>query len=429
MKLKTVEIENFRAIEKLTLPLDPQLTILHGANAHGKTSLLAAIAMGLGAISHLLPGGFARRVFATDVRVGAPNLYVSLTTLDDVSWSGSLDFSTDSKPVRRRHVEALKDVVDELVRAHNQGLPVDLPIVACYGTDRVVLDLPEKPSEPSDFEADLGRYAALKGALSSGTNFQELFEWFYFKENRELREQRERRDLDYRIKDLTAVRHAISSMLNDVSEPHIEVNPHRFVVLLRTESENEKLDLGQLSGGYRAVLALAADLAWRMAHGNPHLDNPLDSEAIVLIDEVELHLHPAWQQRILNDLTRTFPNAQFIVSTHSPQVLTTVKPEHIVELARKDGAIVAGAAAGWTFGAEAGDVMSVVMGVDERPDNRFTETLASYRRLVSEGRGESKEARALRETLDTLSPEDPALASADLEIRQRKLFSQMAESE
>ena len=275
MKLKTVEIENFRAIEKLTLPLDPQLTILHGANAHGKTSVLAAIAVGLGAISYLLPGGFARRVFTTDVRVGAPNLYVSLTTLDDVSWSGSLGFSTDSKPVRRRHVEALKDVLDELDRAHNQGLPVDLPIIACYGTDRVVLDLPEKPSEPSDFEADLGRYAALKGALSSGTNFQELFEWFYFKENTELREQRERRDLDYRIKDLTAVRYAISSMLNDVSEPHIEVNPHRFVVLLRTESENEKLDLGQLSGGYRAVLALAADLAWRMAHGNPHLRQPI----------------------------------------------------------------------------------------------------------------------------------------------------------
>ena len=102
------------------------------------------------------------------------------------------------------------------------------------------------------------------------------------------------------------------------------------------------LELDQLSGGQRAVLALAADLAWRMAQGNPHLDGPLRSEAIVLIDEVELHLHPSWQQRILNDLRRTFPNAQFIVSTHSPQVLTTVEPKHIIELAREDGRIVAG---------------------------------------------------------------------------------------
>ena len=72
--------------------------------------------------------------------------------------------------------------------------------------------------------------------------------------------------------------------------------------------------------------------------------------------------------------------------------------------------------------------MSVVMGVDERPDNRFKELLAQYRHLVSEGRGESTDARALRQTLDDLSPDDPALASADLEIRQRRLFKRMAES-
>ena len=113
-------------------------------------------------------------------------------------------------------------------------------------------------------------------------------------------------------------------MLGDVSEPHMEMEPPRFMVTIETGGKSEKLALDQLSGGYRAVLALAADLAWRMAQGNPHLDNPLESEAIVLIDEVDLHLHPSWQQRILDDLTRTFPNAQFIVSTHSPQVLTTV---------------------------------------------------------------------------------------------------------
>ena len=102
------------------------------------------------------------------------------------------------------------------------------------------------------------------------------------------------------------------------------------------------------------MLALAADLARRMIQGNPHLDNPLESQAIVLIDEVDLHLHPSWQQRVLPDLIRTFPNAQFIVSTHSPQVLTTVKPEHIAELYREGNGIVAGPANSHTYGAEAG---------------------------------------------------------------------------
>ena len=218
-------------------------------------------------------------------------------------------------------------------------------------------------------------------------------------------------------------------MLADVSHPHIELNPRRFVVSRTAKPEDEKLDLEQLSGGYRAVLALTADLAWRMTRGNPHIDNPLLSEAIVLIDEVELHLHPSWQQRILDDLMRTFPNTQFIVTTHSPQVLTTVEPEHIVELCLDDdGRIAAGSAVAATFGAEAGDVLASVMGVSERPENRFTETLDRYRRLVGEGEGDSPEGLDLRRRLESMSPHDPALARADLEIRQRKLFKRMAES-
>jgi len=178
------------------------------------------------------------------------------------------------------------------------------------------------------------------------------------------------------------------------------------------------------------MLALAADLARRMAQGNPHLSDPLQSEAVVLIDEIELHLHPSWQQRILADLTRTFPNTQFIVSTHSPQVLTTVKPEHVVELGREQGKIVAGSAGSTpTYGAEAGDVLAAVMGVKERPGgNEFVEKLAQYTDLVAEGKGEFPEAVSLRQELDNLSPRDPALDRADIEIRRRKLFQSMGES-
>ena len=166
-----------------------------------------------------------------------------------------------------------------------------------------------------------------------------------------------------------------------------------------------------------------------MAHGNPHLADPLASEAIVLIDEIELHLHPAWQQHILSDLTRTFPNAQFIVSTHSPQVLTTLRPEQIVQLSREDGHIFAGRTTEPTYGAEAGDVLNVVMGVGQRPSgNEFVQALERYTRLVSDGEGESTEAVSLRRELETLSPRDPALDRADVEIRRHKLLTKMGKS-
>ncbi len=266
--------------------------------------------------------------------------------------------------------------------------------------------------------------------MSARTDFKGLLGWFFIKEDEELREQKERRDFEYQLDDLSTVRQAITSMLPEVSEPRTELNPLQLVVSVRPQQGGmKKLSLDQLSGGYRIMLALAADLARRMAQGNPHLDDPLESEAIVLIDEVELHLHPSWQQRILGDLRRTFPNSQFIVSTHSPQVLTTVEPHGIVELSHDGDRVVAGAPAGPTFGAEAGDVLSVVMGVGERPpENDFTKTLDRYRHLIREEQWESKEAQDLRTRLEDMSPQDPALDRADLEIRRRKLFSQRFES-
>ena len=249
-------------------------------------------------------------------------------------------------------------------------------------------------------------------------------------ENEELRAQKERRDFDHRLKELDAVRAAIRGMVPEVSDPRIELRPLRFVVSVKAETgKPETLSLDQLSGGYRIMLAIAADLARRMAQGNPHLDDPLASEAVVLIDEVDLHLHPRWQQRVLTDLTETFPNAQFVVSTHSPQVLTTVRPERIVELHREDGRIVAGQSAGPIYGAAAGDVLAVAMGVDERPaGNEFVETLNEYMELVYDDCGESEKARELRRKLEALSPDDYGLDRADIEIRRRKVMRRMGKS-
>ena len=173
------------------------------------------------------------------------------------------------------------------------------------------------------------------------------------------------------------------------------------------------------------MLALVADLARRMAQGNPHLDDPLESEAVVLIDEVDLHLHPAWQQRVLTDLAKTFRKTQFIVSTHSPQVLTTVRPERVICLYRQDDRIVAGQSSAPIYGAEAGSVLEAVMGVSERPAaerNEFVKKLEEYRRLVDDGRGRSEEAVSLRGALESLSPRDPALDAADMEMERQEIF-------
>ena len=430
MKLALVRMQNFRAIEHLELRPHPQLTVLHGDNAHGKTSVLSAIAAGLGAIPTVLPGVAGAGLQNTDRRDGSDYTRVLLKTTDDVAWEQRrgkrLDWRQEPNgrhlPDARRPLRELKNWLSQTALAACGKATTGLPILAYYDTDRAVIEAIRRGSKR---KAATSRYLALAGALAAKTSFRELFEWFYDKENEELREQRDRQDLAYRLKELSAVRNAITAMVDGVSEPHVEMKPMRFVVTQRVGGRGgreEKRSLGELSGGYRAVLALAGDLARRMAQGNPHLDNPLHAEAVVLIDEVDLHLHPSWQQRILRDLTRTFPNTQFIVSTHSPQVLTTVLPEQIVELHREEGAVYAGPTTATTYGAEAGEVLVAVMGVKARPENDFTSKLDEYMHLVGRGKGKSAAATRLREELARISPQDPALDRADMEMARQAVM-------
>ena len=428
MKLERVTIKNYRAIKKLDLPLDPTLTVLHGPNGHGKTSVLSAIAKGLGSIPRSLPEVAGVDFLKIDRRGRSP-LRVTLRTVDGTEWQRSRLGQQDTTKHRAvATTRMLKKVLDEIVAAdQEEAEPIDLPIVAFYDTDRAVVD--GTPQARKSKKKEFMRYAALEGALGGGANFKEFFTWFFFREDEELREKNERRDFDHRLKDLDFVRKAIERMVSDVSEPRTKLKPPRLVVSVESkEGEPQELALDQLSGGYRIVLALVADLARRMVQGNPHLDDPLHSEAVVLIDEVDLHLHPAWQQRILVDLMRTFPNAQFIVSTHSPQVLTTVDPKHIVHLHREDGNIVASPCSAATYGAEAGGVLEAVMGVGERPTaehNLFVKKLDEYMTLVDAGSGRSEKALALRADLEALSARDPALDGADMEMERQRIFQDL----
>ena len=443
MKLERVTIENYRAIARLELRLHPRLTVLHGDNGHGKTSVLAGIAVGLGSI----PERVLEMALGPNLQRNHPDFLdsdfrkdgepkVALTTTDGAQWH-----RRRSRPGRgtSESPNVLGEAIPEIVYQDKAELwPMrDLPIVAFYDTERATGGV-RKPAQSSRFDNPGGRlirYLALDGSLAPHTDFQAFFDWFYDREKEELREQRERRSFDYSREDLDAVRGAIERMLPGVSRPRVEqvgADRIRFLVSEASESgEARTLALDQMSGGYRIMLALVADLARRMAQGNPHLEDPLQSEAVALIDEVDLHLHPSWQQRALPDLMRTFPNAQFIVSTHSPQVLTTVKPENIVRLRRDGDSIVATGTGGPTYGAEAGYALAVEMGVQERPPakhNEFVALLEQYNHLVNYGQGKSEEARQLRGELERLSPRDFALDRADSEMRRQNVMQRLAES-
>jgi predicted ATP-binding protein involved in virulence len=185
---------------------------------------------------------------------------------------------------------------------------------------------------------------------------------------------------------------------------------------------NTRYKVSQLSDGYRGMLALVMDLARRMAivHASaPNQDESiLSMPAIVLIDEIEMHLHSSWQQSVLTTLLDIFPNTQFIVTTHSPQVLTSIEPQNIRLL--RDGK--ACAVDTQTKGADGGRLMDSILGVNPRPQNLdVVRELNEYADLVYDEKWDTERAKTLYNKLvDHFGCDEPMLKELELHIENSK---------
>lgn len=298
-----------------------------GGNGSGKTTILDGIAIGLGEILTYLPGlsgiSFKKQgeIYQHNNKL-APYALIELQTSQGIKWDRLIrrDNSqrTSQQLPSRTGIKALHQYLDNTVLdPFNDGIPFELPLFAYYGVNRALLDV---PLTRKGFSSTDQRFEALANAFNADARFRSAFVWFYNKENAEHRLQKALKSFDVTLTELDCVRSAITRIFPDLSEPHIETHPLRFMV----KKQGESFNITQLSGGYRTLLGMVIDLAARMAMANPHLDDPLAAEAIVMIDELDLHLHPEWQQRILGDLLATFPGTQFIISTHSPYIIESV---------------------------------------------------------------------------------------------------------
>jgi predicted ATP-binding protein involved in virulence len=262
----------------------------------------------------------------------------------------------------------------------------------------------------------------LENALAGNINFGRAVGWFDLLERRELREQRDKMDISEASYCLDAVRRALESMIPQMTNPRIDSATGRFAVdTVDPAGTPIRLHLDQLSDGYQVMLGVVMDFALRLALANPPQspdEDVLKTEALLMIDEVDLHLHPLWQQRVIPDLQRTFPNTQLILTTHSPQVATTVPSQSLRIL--KEGKLHDVPAG--TEGAEAERLLVDVFGAPTRsPHVRETELLAEYMRLVDANQADSPRALQLRSDLDAWSQgNEPLLKRLDVRIANRK---------
>lgn len=322
MKIKQIDVTDFRCKSAASLQLGSRLTVLMGENGAGKTTFMDAISIALGTIISYLPKaegrGFKER---GEIRQFAgkelPYARILVETVDGIAWDCIKRARSTRGAIPETGKRQLRDyLAREILTPLENGDEFTLPVFAFYGVSRALLDIPERRR---GFDSESDRILdALDQALASGSNFRSSFIWYYNKEMEELRLRNAMRNFDVTLHQLNAVRQCLTTLFPTLSNPRFAVKPPPRLIV--TEN-GETLELSQLSDGYKIMIGLAIDLSRRMAAGNPDMVNPLESPAIVLIDEVDLHLHPAWQQRVVSDLLRCFPNTQFILTTHSSVVV------------------------------------------------------------------------------------------------------------
>lgn len=326
MRLKSLELKNFRAFNHEKIDFQGKSTVIFGVNGTGKSTILRSINLiYANIINQIVNRKELKQNYAiqlADIQFGKGNTHIAAVIEingQEIEYGRSLQRSTGKKTHTLDTLKAISDIYHEqYISDEEQG---DIPIFANYGTNRLVLDIPLRIRTHHVFDI----YSAFEKAIENRIDFRTFFEWYRNQEDYENEMKIESGRLDYRDVQLEAVRTAISSMLEDCTNLRVARHPR---LEMKIDKDDISLDVSQMSDGEKCTMALLGDLARRLALANPKKMNPLLGEGVVLIDEVELHMHPSWQRKVLPKLKETFPNIQFIITTHSPLVLSEADEDY-----------------------------------------------------------------------------------------------------
>jgi predicted ATP-binding protein involved in virulence len=449
MKVKRLKMQSFRGISDLTLDFNPlEPTVLIGANGAGKSSVLDCLAIVLSIYTipafilsanssnnqNLMEFGrllatteswlctvsdesFKQPIFEDDIQIGSnqtSNEALFFLNSQDVTFS---THKLQGIPIEPKDMPGTASILRSIHRQASQVIAregrLNIPIAVYYRVNRSVSDVPVDIINDNDLAFNPFSQSIYGGQ----TNFESLFRWFRSLEDLENEERREH--AEYRNPQLEAVRQAIASLQPGFDNLQIRRRPPARMTVTK---QGQELTLNQLSDGEKTMLALTGDLARRLAIANPSLPDPLKGEGIVLIDEIELHLHPQWQRGIIPKLTQTFPNCQFIITTHSPQVISDVKPDNIYILESTLTGIIASHPQ-YSFGRDTNQILEDLMDTSARggETEQIQTKIQRLYQLITLGHLE--EAKSLHEELaNEVGVDEPQLVGARTAMTRREIL-------
>ncbi len=431
MFINKLILHNFRCFEDIEIDFTDNLTVIVGNNGAGKTSILeggviAASSMFLG-----LDGVTSGSIVSSDALIKSFKLGmefdddtqsqypVEITAEGDITggieWKRSLN-GKDGKTtiVNANSIKNLSRKYQDRLRNGDESLI--LPMIAYYGTGRLWDN--HRAKRVSSFITNT-RTNGYIDCLDGTASLKLMDEWF---EKKTIQKYQYKEVGKGSVHELDIVYKAMEACFSEVTgytdvKIQYNLNMQELVVYYTDKEKNIRIPLRLLSAGYKGTISLIADIAYRMTVLNPQLkENVLtETSGIIFIDEVDLHLHPTWQQRILDDLMKIFPNIQFVISTHAPAVINSVHSNNLRVLNELEVYEVTQQ----VYGNDVNSILNNIMGAKERPiavSNLFKEY---YLEL---NKGEFDKAEIILDTIEKLRGDsDKEIAGCRVKLKLERI--------
>lgn len=336
MFLSKIHIENFKGIQKADFSFSEHVNLIVGNNGTGKTSILEAIAVALGGFLAGVQGvdtiHFSKEEIRRETQLlgtGSSNILYQTPVKVDVNVlidGENYFYSRQKKSVSSSRSTIEPREICKKAESMVADVKSILPVISYQSFSRISNQKKDKWVDP--FSADFSRVVGYTDCLEEASNTKMLTNWC--KKMDHISWQQGKEIVEYEV-----VKHAVAQFMQVMMDKeNIQIFYDKRTEELMYVCDSERLPLRLLSSGFRTMLGMVLDIAYRMAILNPDLLDQiiLSTPGIVLIDEIDMHLHPNWQWKIIKALQTTFPKVQFIATTHSPIIVASCKDENMIVL-------------------------------------------------------------------------------------------------